>query len=291
MKIKFRATWSQENQAGVKKGILALVPDAEYVHMVGKFLTEAKGKPFEVDMKTGVKERNLDQNALMWSLYRIEAREHNGGREIGEVKPEALYEADLLQHAPRAVMDVDRQTAVAIRAEYRVVAEEPAESGVKMILIMSTSHFTTVQMADWINMIFDRLAENGLEISTSADVASYWKEWRGYLNFSGISLHEDATTLDEYKAATPICEATGEYIGTGGSLAHICARGMGGNPEAWKDTPANWLHLSDKAHAELDNGKGLTEFLRNYPHLKSKIDAAMSRTPEPVGEPEQPEIW
>jgi len=156
---------------------------------------------------------------------------------------------------------------------------------------MSSSHFTVRQMADWIDHQFNRLAENGLTMENSNDVKNFWTDWRRNLNKSEIVLNDGCQIEREYKTATPICEATGEYIGEGGSLAHIRARGMGGKQEAWKDTSANWLHLTDTAHAELDNGKGLAEFLRNYPHLKAKIDAAMSSTPEPAEEPEQPEIY
>ena len=62
-------------------------------------------------------------------------------------------------------------------------------------------------------------------------------------------------SVQDYKTLHPICEATGEFIGHGGgSLAHIKAVGMGG-PRKGEVCPSEVMHLTDKAHAEFDNGK------------------------------------
>lgn len=291
MKIRFIAKWSKQNQLGVPKGIPALIPHDAYKKRLGEFLLEAEAKEkaeeLQVEIKTLSKNRTLDQNALMWSLYQIEANEQNAGHQFGNVvKPESLYEADLKANAPQAVIYTDAESAEYIRSEYRVVKQEQVENGVKLAIMLSTSFFTTKQMAEWIDMIFNRLAENGVAVTNPGEIQLYWNEWRRSLDAQKISLHSDAQTEKEYKERNPICEATGQYIGTGGSLAHIRARGMGGKAEVWKDNPENWLHLCDEAHAEFDNGKGMAEFVEKYPHLKAKIEAAYQHKEQEIVEEE-----
>jgi len=112
MKISFTVTWKKDSQAGIPRGTLALTPDPEDVSQLGKFLQANDGKPLQCDLSTVSRGRSIDSNRLMWSLYRIEAIEHNGGKLFGAVTPEKLYEADLLQTAPRATITIDPITAV-----------------------------------------------------------------------------------------------------------------------------------------------------------------------------------
>ncbi len=119
---------------------------------------------------------------------------------------------------------------------------------------------------------------------------SDWIELQKWLSKNKIILHSDAPcTKEEYKALTPICEASGEFLGNGGEVAHIKAVGMGGHEEPEKDQPGNWFHLKTEIHRGLIHGKGWNVFLKKYPWLKYKYNLAMKLV-EAEKKPEQGEL-
>lgn len=234
------------------------------------------------------RKRTLDQNAYMWALYDIEAYAHNAGKSGAEsqmVKPWDLYEHDVERYCPVVEIYMKEEYVQYIMQEYRKAKVMAVKNGrAKIAIWITTSHFDTRQMAEWIERILTRLAYFGIPTEKQAEVLQGWKDWRQMLNDAKINLHDDVTTEKEYKESVIICEACGTYLGNGGgSLAHIAARGMGGNQEDWKDAPTNWLHLCDTCHGLWDNGKGRAAFLKRYSHLKNKIEEAVKK--EIVTEP------
>lgn len=240
---------------------------------------ELKLLKFEIDYH--FKKRTLDQNALSWVLYTIEAYAHNSGlsgAKAQEVTPNHLYENDVSQYCPVAVIKMKREHVEFIKQEYRkcdIVKEEG--DTIYLRITVTQSHFNTVQMAQWIDRQMNRMAYFGIPTEKQAELHRAWKDWRQMLNDEKIVLHDDVITIAEYKEAVPICEATGTWLGSGGSVAHIDARGIGGNPEDWKNTAANYLHLTDEAHNLFDNGKGRDLFLERYPHLRHKVERSLKK--------------
>lgn len=299
MKIRFTGTWTNALQAGIPKGILALSMSTEDRKKVGPALKKlgewqhkhGKLKDLEVNIEYYYKKRTLDQNALIWSLYSTLANEMNAGR-VGEsmVTAGELYDQDMLQHAKVARIVVPEEYAKWIKDEYRYIDDEKEteEGTVELLVRISTSHMNTAQCHQWIEMLFDRMAQLGVSVATSADLQKYWQEWR-----KDVGDHwqptENKITGAEYKAAHTICEATGAYLigvdSTGkdahiGHLAHIKAKGMGGDPEGARDVEDNFLLLSAEAH-QYQHQHGWEKFLKQYPWLEKKVSSALGA--EPVG--------
>jgi hypothetical protein len=275
---------------GEEKDIFHIIVERDSLpglKMFNNRLTSAEEKAGELKLLKFMvdyhyKKRTLDQNALMWVLYTILAYIMNAGvsgAKAQEVTRTQLYEQDVDDYCPSFIIKIQREHIEYIKQEYRkctVIKEE--DNTIYMKVVITTSHFNTVQMAEWIDRLFNRISYYGVPVEKQAEIHRHWKDWRQFINDEGITLHNDVMTAEQYKNAVPICEATGSWLGNGGgSLAHIDARGMGGNPEEWKDTPSNWLHLCDNAHALFDNGRGRDEFLKRYPHLRNKVEAALKK--------------
>lgn len=303
--IKFPGNWSEEWQKifKVPKGYILIKPKPVSKKNIGIALRKLsdiqnkkkKLKDIDFTFEFHYKKRVLRQNNLMWALYEIEANEHNGNQEGHPeqmVTTQQLYDQDLLTYAPTMTMNIKKDYKDLIKSEWKILREKEVLNenkeliGYRVEVIISTSKFNTKQMAEWIDRIFNRLAYNGVSVENGADIQNYWRKWRQYLNDSRIVLHDEIMTADEYKALNPICEATGVYIGNkGGHLVHIKARGMGGNQEAYKDFNSNWLHLCPEAHSvpsdpdvTAQHQYGWSEFIKQYPHLKYKIETAMKRS-------------
>ena len=282
MKIKFTATWDKQ-----RKGNLLLDYKEKHEKEVDKFFSKLEAlqikknelKELEVTVEYHYKKRTLDQNALMWSLYAIEANEQNGG--VGGhadqvVTSSELYNADLDQHAKRATIFIAKEYFDSVSSSWKVVEKKPIYKkeelyGYQATVMLTTSKMTTVQMAYWIDRIFKRLAYNGVQVADSSEIQNYWQKWRGFLNDNAITLHAEADSHKKYKRVNPICEATGVYLGdTGGHLAHIRSEGAGG-----ADVSENWLHLSLHAHLVIQHQQGWEHFKKLFPHLKDKIEKAL----------------
>ena len=295
--IKIVGQWSSEFQKAYKipKGYLLLKIGNSYrenLRKVFKKLAEFQKKndtlkDLEITIEVHYKKRTLNQNRLMWAIYTIEANEHNGGMEGKKefmVTPEDLYNSDLIDYAPKVEITIPPEQYNYYATNYRVenafktVNKEGKTMFYKMTLIESTSHFNTKQMAKWIDRQFNRLAQNGVNCTNPAQIYDYWLKWRNFINDQKIELYEAIISIDEYRKLNPICEATGVFIQPGlGHIAHIKARGMGGNHEIEKDYPSNLLHLSQEPHLCVQHQKGWGEFIKKYPHLKNKVEKALKR--------------
>lgn len=302
--IKFTANWSKDWQGKMPKGYLLLKPKEIYhkkMAIVLNKLNEIQNKKEElkdidVTIEIHYKKRTLDQNSLMWALYSIEANELNAGMKGSKehmFTSQELYENDLQNEAPKFKMQIKEEMLNVMRSEYRIIDIQDYKDGTKIVTcILTTSKFNTKQMAEWIDMIFNRMAINGVTVTNPGEIHNYWVQWRQCLNDNQIILHDDILTGAQYKALNPICEATGDYIGNGtGQLCHIKARGMGGNPEQEKDYASNWLHLTNEAHIEIQHVKGWSHFLKIFPHLNYKVETALRREyPEIKEDPSKPVI-
>lgn len=238
--------------------------------------------PIEIDINIKGNNRTLDQNALMWALYEIEANEHNGGMSGHDsqiVTAKHLYDNDIETYAERIKIGLPEKNFTLFKTIFRKYEVLKNDSGFMFIKFYKTSsHFNTFEMTQWIDRIFNRLAYNGVHLNSSEKIIDYWRDHKKFINDKKISLESPDMTIEQYRNTHCICEATGKFIGyEGGSIAHIVARGMGGNQEAWKDKAENLLLLSDVAHYEYDNGKGRKEFIKKYPHLKNKIENAVKK--------------
>lgn len=288
---KLVGNWSKEYQKNVSKGFLLLKVDDKFYKKTGKFLNklnefqEKKNELRELDITITYhyQKRTIDQNNLMWALYEIQANEMNAGQKgdsLQNITSEELYENDLLEYGPKIKLLVENDMVNMFKSQYKIIKQEDYNENIKILTaILTTSKFNTKQMAEWIDRIFNRLAFNGIEVTSPEEIHTYWQKWRNHLNSQKIILHEKKLTGEEYKKANPICEATGKYIGDGsGHLCHIKSRGMGGNQEDYKDTPANWLHLCHEAHIEIQHQKGWSHFLKLFPHLSNKINQSLNKT-------------
>lgn len=290
--IKTIATWNRQNHINynVPQGFVLFKIDTaklEGLRADFKLLSDFQDNKgivadLEINIAYGDEKKSYKQIKTMWYLYKIMADIMNGGSiGKGAITPTQLYEDDLREHAPVDTVLASSAMVQSYRAEFRVIEEFNIDgkdaTGLKVMV--SASHWTKEYMAKWIDMLFNRIAELGIDAQEMGTIIHAWQEWRMALNRSKILLHNDKPiTGVEYKRLNPICEATGQYLGNGGgSLAHIKARGMGGNPESHKDLPANWLHLSDSAHMEFDNVAGRIAFLKKYPHLRYKIETALGK--------------
>lgn len=292
--IKFQGNWQPEYQKGVPKGFIVLKPKDFFLDKIRKAMKKLMEnqkkseqlRDLEITIDIHYKKRSLDQNNLMWALYEIEANEINGGLSGSRdqtTSSEELYLQDLEEYAERIVLIVPEHKLELYKLGRRIIAcdEYKAKEGVmyyRLEMIESSSFFTTKQMTDWIERQFNRIAINGVECTNPGEIPNYWLQWKQHLNDNKIILRDDIVTGQDYKALNPLCEASGEYIGDGsGQLAHIKARGMGGNPIEEKDYSSNWLHLSNKAHIEIQHKKGWKHFLKLYPHLRYKVETAQRR--------------
>ncbi len=293
---KFSGYWAKEIK--LKKGFVPF--EIDYIFF-------KKLKPYFIKLaaaekKTGKRQKldfivnwhgkkgSLDQLALIWSLFEVEANEINGGDNYaqGSITKEKLYKQDLMDFAERIIMIVSAESLPRIRTEYRHIIEfrEEERNGVKKWYIEaleSLSMMSMIKRSEFIERIFNRIAENGVSVSKSADILQYWAKFNENLNDTKTILHDEDMTEAQYKALYPSCQACGDYLGNGGgSLAHIKARGMGGNPEDFKQKPANWLHLCDSDHHLFDNGAGWVEFLKKYRWLKYKVERALRQKVERI---------
>ena len=139
----------------------------------------AHGKPLHLILSVDLerKSRTLPQNRMMWALLTIMADTYNAGK-AGGTTPEACYiemleeyglEYDFLE-LPVAAVPILRK---AYRLVYVVELLDNNRCTVKAS--MGSSSFSTAQMTAFIDGIFDRLAEMGVN---DPNVTRYWQEWQ-----------------------------------------------------------------------------------------------------------------
>jgi hypothetical protein len=280
-KIKFIGNWCKSFQ-DITHEYLTIKVHKEYKKKLWQQLQKLEHiqnkhdrlKDLEFVMDVHYKKRTLDQNRLMWALYKILANVLSGGA-IGEnkVSPEQLYDDDLKQHSYVIELKAPTKNIGAVRNYYKRILEvKPIDDKYSYIrALLTSSNFDTVQMTKWIDMLFNRLAELGVNIEDSGKIANYWMEWRQYLNDQNIAIFDEITNTDVYKRKVIMCEACGKYLQTTeGEVHHIRTVGSGGIDIGW-----NYLRLCSEDHIKVMHQKGWNEFISLYPHTKNKINKAL----------------
>ena len=139
----------------------------------------AHGKPLRLVLTVDKvhKRRTLSQNRMMWALLTIMAEHYNGGR-TGGITPEKCYIEMLEQYgALFDYLEVPQAAVPILRNAYRLVHIVELLDDKRCIVKCSqgSSSFTTAQMGQLIDGIFDRLAEMGVN---DPNVTAYWQEWQ-----------------------------------------------------------------------------------------------------------------
>ncbi len=280
---------------------------------------ETAFRELKITIEYHYKKGSYDQIKLIWALYQIEANEQNAGikgHKAQEVTKDELYHADLVdcyecgdfetiktQYKLLGMYTEDYSfiPAVTYKENDYIIQELlkleiPPDDTIEIHGVRGLSKRTTKELSEWVEMLFNRLAYNGVNITEPGDIQTYWLEWRDNLNKQKIVLYDsEIMTQAEYREKNPVCEACGKSILTGGELHHIKPFGMGGNrdEEPKKNYSDNWLHLCHKCHIEIFHGRGVAEFIKLYGHLKNKIESSLSREFDPItwGDmfPEEPE--
>lgn len=139
----------------------------------------ARGQPLavEVDIRPVRSHRTLNQNRLMWALLNKLATAMNGGTP-GGITADQVY-LDLLAEFGGEVdyLLVPRKAVPTLRRAYRVVQITEELDGNKCIVKagLGSSTFTRAQMRDFIDRIFDKLAEAGVD---DAETTQQYRDWR-----------------------------------------------------------------------------------------------------------------
>ena len=139
----------------------------------------ARGQPLcvEIDIRPVKNKRTLDQNRLMWALLNRLALALSGDTP-GGVTAEQCY-LDLLAEfgAEVETWRVPVKAMPALRNTYRVVQMvELLDNGYCMARLgMGSSSFTRQQMHEFIERIFDRLSEAGVD---DAETTEQYRDWR-----------------------------------------------------------------------------------------------------------------
>lgn len=235
-----------------------------------------KGEPAElvVTFEWRPAKRSMDQLKLFWVLIEMAASMYRSGPEPESVtreEKERLYEDYLERLGPRVEAYLTPQAEEVFRATYdRVLERTECENGMVYVkAIVGASAWTMRQASEAIDYWMNELAGLGVPVDNQAALAHHWREWRTALGELGMDIADLARTQEEYKERTPICEASGTWIGTGGELAHIVSRGAGGDEGPW-----NWLHLSTEMHRFVQHQSGWEALLKMAPWLKEKVRRA-----------------
>ena len=139
----------------------------------------AHGQPLRLTLTVEPEHRGRTtaQNSLMWALLTIMADHYNAGR-TGGVTPEECY-LDMLQKYGAKVdyLEVPAGALEILRRGYRLVhvVEILDNNRCTVKCTQGSSTFTTAEMKNLIDGIFDRLAEMGVN---DPMVTAYWQEWK-----------------------------------------------------------------------------------------------------------------
>lgn len=138
-----------------------------------------RGQPYavEVELRPVRDRRTLDQNRLMWALLHKLAVALNGGTR-GEITAEQCY-LDLLAAfgAEVETWRVPYKAVPALQRAYRVTqVVELLDDGQCIVRVgIGSSAFSRQQMHDFIEHIFDRLAEAGVD---DPETTQQYRDWR-----------------------------------------------------------------------------------------------------------------
>ncbi len=128
-----------------------------------------------VEIRRETNARTLDQNRMMWRLLRIMAEQDDG--HAGKTSAEDCY-IRLLEELGAQVdyLEVPIRAVPLLKEAWRVVKIIELKPGNKATVkcVAGSSHFDRAQMRDFIDAIFDRLAEMGVD---DAEVTDYYRQW------------------------------------------------------------------------------------------------------------------
>lgn len=138
----------------------------------------AHGQPLHITLTVEPvnKARSTAQNRMMWALLTIMADHYNGGR-TGGVTPEDCYLEMLEKYGAKVdYLEVPAGALDILRGCYRLVhvVEILDNNRCTVKCTQGSSTFTTGEMKNLIDGIFDRLAEMGV---SDPLVTAYWQEW------------------------------------------------------------------------------------------------------------------
>lgn len=177
------AAWYMPDKSPGGGGLENLTVDNAYLLEAQRLHAElerrARGQPLcvEVDIRPVKNKRTLDQNRLMWALLNRLALALSGGTP-GGVTAEQCY-LDLLAEfgAEVETWRVPVKALPALRNTYRVVQMvELLDDGYCMARLgLGSSSFDRQQMHDFLERIFDRLAEAGVD---DAETTQQYRDWR-----------------------------------------------------------------------------------------------------------------
>ena len=142
--------------------------------MYAELEARARGQPLavEIEIRPVRDHRTLDQNRLMWALLTKMARHY------GNTTPEACY-LDLLADAGVDVSHwrVPVAALSTLRKAYRVVqVVELLSDDMCIVRIgLGSSTFSRSEMGEFIDRIFDRLVEMGVDDPESTQ---QYRDWR-----------------------------------------------------------------------------------------------------------------
>jgi len=293
--VKFTTT-----DYGLRGEGLILSPDAPYRSVLEKAFDRIHDRntkrqesseeeldrlPLDITIEWHARKMSFDQLKLFWVLLEIAASMQADAAipSPGEIKrlANSLYEDYLKTQGPRAEVIINAEAEMQMRERFdRILVRSVLEDGrIYLIALLGASQWTTAQATAAIDYWFNELASMGVPVGDEAGIAHYWREWRLHLATEGIDIvdSDSGISADEYRLMTPISECCGSWLGLGGEIAHIKARGVGGNPEDYKDRPGNWLHLCVEHHRQFQHQKGWASLVKIAPWLRPKVEKALGR--------------
>ena len=235
---------------------------------------ERKGKPAELEIRIEwhYGKRSFDQLQLLWVLLGKAAA-------IAGCEAQDLYDSYLEDYGPRVEVLISPEAEGPFREQFhRVVSRDERGKWVYLKAIAGASVWNTKQASEAIDYWFQQLAELGVDAESAVELAYSWKQWRLAMSAEGVDVSPSGAgiTQQEYKLRTPLCEGCGDWVGAGGELAHIVARGMGGNETGIANSPHGWLHLCTKCHRDVQHQKGWEALLKRAPWLRAKVERALT---------------
>lgn len=123
------------------------------------------------------KKRSLEQNRMMWALLTIMSDAYNAGQGEG-MTPEKCYIQMLEEFGLEYYfLEIPQKALPAVRKAFKLVhvVELLNNDRCTVKASMGSSSFSTTQMTDFMERIFDRLAEMGVN---DPNVTTYWMEWK-----------------------------------------------------------------------------------------------------------------
>ena len=175
--------WYIPNGQPNANGMDGLTIDGGYLleaqRMHAELERRARGQPLavEIDIKPVRDKRTLDQNRLMWALLNRLALALSGDIP-GGVTAEECY-LDLLAEfgAEVETWRVPAKALPALRSAYRVVQMvELLDNGECIVKVgVGSSNFARAQMRDFIDRIFDRLYQAGVD---DVETTQQYRDWR-----------------------------------------------------------------------------------------------------------------